>query len=542
MAGNTFNTGKYVNGILQDASNNIGIGAAPSGTYKLEVTGSAKVSTTLLVSGIATFGSTLSNGTYTYTLPSATGTLALTSALSGYLPLTGGTLTGALNGTSASFTGALNTGGKLTAYNPASATTLLVYGGNSVDPRTNDGAGEIRIGNNASYYGNIAFSNGGSTQLTIDNSYDNAAASMVFRMRTLGTPINALTILGTGAATFSIASGVYTAINITSPNTSVYYKLSPTGGDAYYLGAGVAQTDDFAIYNATRSKNYLTILGGASGGNVGIGVTSPSVPLEVYSSGGGPTLRITSSYTGTGSGNGFHIGTDASPLNVAFVQNENASQVFYANNGSSTFEIMRLYATYTSNTYGTLQVGTNATAKITITGNSAATGDAAITLFGGAGSNGVTGAAFYQLRANDTYAWVFQIDGSNQLATFYNNGSTWSKVGYQSTGGTWTNSDERRKTNIEDLEYGLKEVLQLKPKKFNFKHDTEVGNVKQKDMGFIAQEVLPIMPLAVDSGYDGEQQYYSMNYANLIPTLVKAIQEQQATITSLQDRLTKGGL
>jgi hypothetical protein len=36
----------------------------------------------------------LGNGTYTYTLPSATGTLALTSALSSYLPLTGGTLTG----------------------------------------------------------------------------------------------------------------------------------------------------------------------------------------------------------------------------------------------------------------------------------------------------------------------------------------------------------------------------------------------------------------------------------------------------------------
>ena len=42
--GNTFKLGNYVNGIFQDASNNIGIGAAPSGTYKLEVTGTAKVS------------------------------------------------------------------------------------------------------------------------------------------------------------------------------------------------------------------------------------------------------------------------------------------------------------------------------------------------------------------------------------------------------------------------------------------------------------------------------------------------------------------
>jgi len=42
-------------------------------------------------------------GTRTFTLPNASGTIALTSNLSSYLPLTGGTLTGALSGTSATF-------------------------------------------------------------------------------------------------------------------------------------------------------------------------------------------------------------------------------------------------------------------------------------------------------------------------------------------------------------------------------------------------------------------------------------------------------
>ena len=45
--------------ILTDASNNVGIGGSPSGSYKLEVTGTAKVSSTLLVSGAATLSSTL---------------------------------------------------------------------------------------------------------------------------------------------------------------------------------------------------------------------------------------------------------------------------------------------------------------------------------------------------------------------------------------------------------------------------------------------------------------------------------------------------
>ena len=48
------------------------------------------------------------NTNYTYTFPAASGTLAFTSNLSSYLPLAGGTLTGALSGTSATFTGAIS--------------------------------------------------------------------------------------------------------------------------------------------------------------------------------------------------------------------------------------------------------------------------------------------------------------------------------------------------------------------------------------------------------------------------------------------------
>ena len=77
--GLTQNLGRLSPSIFSDASLNIGVGAAPSGSYKFEVTGTSKVS------GVLTLGSTLSNGTYTYTLPAATGTLALTSDLTGYV-------------------------------------------------------------------------------------------------------------------------------------------------------------------------------------------------------------------------------------------------------------------------------------------------------------------------------------------------------------------------------------------------------------------------------------------------------------------------
>ena len=53
--------------------------------YSLDVTGMTRIT------GNAIFGGTLGNGTYTYTLPSATGTLALTSNLSSYVPYSGAT-------------------------------------------------------------------------------------------------------------------------------------------------------------------------------------------------------------------------------------------------------------------------------------------------------------------------------------------------------------------------------------------------------------------------------------------------------------------
>jgi len=59
-------------------------------TQKMSLDSSGNV----VFAGSVTVGSTLSNGTYTYTLPGATGTLALTSALGNYLPLSGGQMTG----------------------------------------------------------------------------------------------------------------------------------------------------------------------------------------------------------------------------------------------------------------------------------------------------------------------------------------------------------------------------------------------------------------------------------------------------------------
>lgn len=68
------------NSLIYDNGTNVGIGTA-SPTSKLSVAG------TTAISGQLTLGDTITNGTYTYTLPGATGVLALTSDLTIYVTL-----------------------------------------------------------------------------------------------------------------------------------------------------------------------------------------------------------------------------------------------------------------------------------------------------------------------------------------------------------------------------------------------------------------------------------------------------------------------
>jgi hypothetical protein len=114
-------------------------------------------------------------------------------------------------------------------------------------------------------------------------------------------------------------------------------------------------------------------------------------------------------------------------------------------------------------------------------------------------------------------------------------------------------SDERIK-NIEDsFEYGLNDVLKLKPIAFTLKEQKD----GPRKLGFGAQSTRPIIPESVfDSnecidGYDpdpeddsgtrqiakSDQTKLGMEYAQLIPVLTKAIQEQQQLIEDLRSEV-----
>ncbi|MCB0747481.1 MAG: tail fiber domain-containing protein [Ignavibacteriae bacterium] len=110
------------------------------------------------------------------------------------------------------------------------------------------------------------------------------------------------------------------------------------------------------------------------------------------------------------------------------------------------------------------------------------------------------------------------------------------------TNGVIQTSDRRMKKNIKKLNYGLNEVMLLNPVSFNWINDPENNN----HLGLIAQEVLPLMPELVKThDYDAmeddnrtmvrvELETLGINYSNLIPILINAIQEQQKEIEELR--------
>lgn len=115
--------------------------------------------------------------------------------------------------------------------------------------------------------------------------------------------------------------------------------------------------------------------------------------------------------------------------------------------------------------------------------------------------------------------------------------------------GVTATSDAREKKNIEDLNYGLNDLLKLRPVTYKW------ANIKTKDglsspknqntiLGFIAQELNEVIPEVVHSYEWLEDENGTVNkvpmeklgvtYSDLIPVLIKGIQEQQNLLENIK--------
>jgi hypothetical protein len=127
---------------------------------------------------------------------------------------------------------------------------------------------------------------------------------------------------------------------------------------------------------------------------------------------------------------------------------------------------------------------------------------------------------------------------SQQMVHFDRGSST---VGYITTTNTTTTyssvSDYRLKNTITPITGALAKVALLKPCTYKWNKDGSVGE------GFIAHELQEVCPIAVHGtkdgiDADGKPDYQGVDTSFLVATLTAAIQEQQALITTLTERIT----
>ena len=218
-----------------------------------------------------------------YILPNANGTLALTSDLSSYLPLAGGTLTGALSGTSATFTntstfratGNAYTNGSIILQNSTGATSTYITNTGGIFYLSNDGSTDhLQIAST----GAATFSSSvTATSLSISSTANSTNPS-------LGAIVSAGG-LGLGGDIFmhpynaNQSNYGYIKVAATTVNTTTL-----TFGTTYGFGTNV---DAFSLFNgATTFNGAVTANGGATitGGNFNISVSNSATYATIQMS------------------------------------------------------------------------------------------------------------------------------------------------------------------------------------------------------------------------------------------------------------------
>ena len=129
------------------------------------------------------------------------------------------------------------------------------------------------------------------------------------------------------------------------------------------------------------------------------------------------------------------------------------------------------------------------------------------------------------------YNWSIWANSGGTFNFFYGTNPEGATSGVASIGtnGAYTQiSDISKKTNVTPITYGLDTINRLRPVNFVYK-----TNLQDKQVGFIAQEVISVLPEAIQTHKDEEDLMF-IDKSSIIPVLVKAIQELTNRIKALE--------
>ena len=335
----------------------------------------------------------------------------------------------------------------------------------------------------------------------------------------------------------------FTAIgDATGDQATINQTHASYAGSALKIGAVRAANSAYNLLYCATGTNA----GGTGGtgqfvvrgdGNVGIGETSPAQPIEISNSSGGASagavIRLSNKNTNVTSAD--LVGKieayikDSSQTNLPGI----AGDLYWSTNGgldgglskgtdfnirvfraSALGNALTITSDKTATFYGALNTvdGSASAPSITFTSDTD-------TGFYAAGSAGI---AVTNAGSNE---FLFEADGD-----FHADGDV---IGFS----TSVASDKRLKTDVEELEGNLDNIMKLEPVKFDW-----LVKDRGEDIGFIAQDVQKIVPEVVKEveaiGHTAEflddDAMLTVDYAKLVPVLVGAIQELKQEIEELK--------
>jgi hypothetical protein len=331
--------------------------------------------------------------------------------------------------------------------------------------------------------------------------------------------------------------------------------ITPSSDTSAYI---ILDTVNHRFYNYNRATNVWSVAGGGtavttfSGGSTGLtpntatsGAITLGGTLAVANGGTGSATQNFVDLTNTQTVNGAKTFTNAATFNSTFTGNPSSgsSDVFkFKTTGNTGNGVLYSYSDGTGVANG---IGSNLSVSSggSLTRPNTSLGAWAIDMDNRTNPS----IQFYYINPSGTFSIPFKIDSFSNVGigtgtiterlhvigngrfTAVGAGTFSNNLNITSTGVlTTATSDAKYKYNIRPLNYGLETLLQLNPVNFQWIEGEE------EDLGFIAQDVAEIIPEAVNTNWNSDLLF---RYESLIPILTKAIQEQQAFIKALEQRI-----
>ena len=506
-------------------------------------------------------GSLTTTGTITAT------TLVVQTITSSISSITGSTNFGSLSSDTHKFTGSLLVSGSVGIGTTSPSYTLDVSG--SIRNSATQPTSYINY-TDATSYGNLIFTESGTNKGVIQfigSTFATTARRNNFEI--VNGANSDMTLWTNNTVRMTISSSGNVGIGTSSPSdildvqknqnatTNVYFRntnntdansrmyLNLVAGNAaagIAVLAGGSGTGSLYIGGVNNGEIYFQpYLGGTvtmtlkSSGNIGIGTTSPSYLLDVVNS-SNPSLRVRNGALGgtatllLETANDFS-GTCQTYIKCIGTSSNGRSELTFATAGgtgdATATERMRITSGGAIN-FNSASVYTGAGCVNTTVSSSSDF------CFVGLNTNASNPRGLYLRNSATTggdYALYFEAAGATK---FYVTGNG---VIYSTNSSVQAISDVRHKENIRDLNKGLSEILSLQPRLFDWKEGKGTGS--KNVMGFIAQEVETIFPELISNwkeNIDATESFKTIAMSNMIPYLVKAIQELTARVQYLENK------